>query len=481
MHDFINTVFNELWQAVPPALIGLAVGAAVLVPLRRKCRGGGWPLRKGQAWAIVLLTGWLGALSAITLIGRMDYGMRTDIQLRPFLALREAWNAFTLRAWLNPLLNIAMFLPLGLLLPLAAKPFRRWYRTLAAGAGVSLLIEAIQYILRRGQADVDDLLCNTLGAVLGYCLCMLFVSLAEKRRRRAAACAVLPVLFAAALAGVFIAYRVQPYGNLADAPIYAADIKGVEWVCECELSDEPGPSGVYRTEPFTKEECDAFAVEFIGRLGAEIRFGTADVQYYDETAVYSDHSTYVLWVEYKDRSYSYTDFSVDHDLVCSGKGGTITESELRAALDRLGIEVPAGAELATVDGERGEYVFRARYVSEDGVLTAGELSCRVLEGGVLYDVNNALFVGTPCGEASVISSREAYDRLCAGRFSWRDVPGFEYLSPTRVRVAACELEYMTDSKGFRQPVYAFTLLDDSGTDASGGRVWNTFVPALSVT
>lgn len=326
---------------------------------------------------------------------------------------------------------------------------------------------------------MDDLLCNTSGAVLGYCLCMLFVSLAGKRRKRAAAFAVLPVLFAALLAGALIAYNLQPYGNLADAPIYAADTKGVEWVCECELSDEPGPSGVYWIEPFSIEECDAFAVEFIGRLGAEIRFGTADVQYYDETAVYSDHSTYSLWVEYKDRSYSYTDFTVDRDLLRSGKGGRITESGLRAALDRLGIEVPAAAEFAPVDEERGEYVFRAQYVSEDGVLTAGELVCRVLEGGVLYNVNNTLFVGAPSGDASVISSREAYDRLCAGRFSWRNVPGFEYLSPTRVRVTACELEYMTDSKGFRQPVYAFTLSDDSNTDTSGGRVWSTFVPALS--
>ena len=47
-----------------------------------------------------------------------------------------------------------------------------------------------------------------------------------------------------ALTGVFFAYRFQPYGNLEDAPIYAADTKGVEWVLECALSDEPGPSGV---------------------------------------------------------------------------------------------------------------------------------------------------------------------------------------------------------------------------------------------
>lgn len=129
---------------------------------------------------------------------------------------------------------------------------------LTAGAGTSLVIEVLQYSLGRGQADVDDLICNILGAMLGYCLCMLFVSLAGKRWKIAGIYAVLPVLSAAVLGGVFLAYHFQPYGNLADAPIYAANTKGIEWVQECSLSDEPGPSGVYWTEPFTIESSDCF-------------------------------------------------------------------------------------------------------------------------------------------------------------------------------------------------------------------------------
>ena len=110
---------------------------------------------------------------------------------------------------------------------------------------------------------MDDLPCNTLGAMLGYCLIVFFLSLKGKRWKCAGAYAALPVLSIAALAVVFLAYHFQPYGNLADAPIYAANTKDVEWVRECELSDAPGPSGVYWAEPFTKESCDAFAVEFI--------------------------------------------------------------------------------------------------------------------------------------------------------------------------------------------------------------------------
>ena len=186
MHDFIHTIFYWFRQAIPPALIGLAIGAVLLVLLNRKYRQKGIQLPKGQAVAVLLLLCYLGGLVAITFMNRMGNGMQM-YQLYPFLAFWEAWNAFTLQVWLNPLLNIAMFVPQGVFLPLAAKPFRRWYWMLAAGAGTSLIIEVAQYILGRGQADVDDLICNTLGAMLGYCLCMLFVSLPGKRWKTAGA------------------------------------------------------------------------------------------------------------------------------------------------------------------------------------------------------------------------------------------------------------------------------------------------------
>lgn len=478
MHAFIRHIFYLFQNAIPLALIGLAVGVAILVVLNRKRHRDGEHFPKGQAVAVLLLLCYLGGLAAITFMNRMD-GMQMGAQLHPFLAFWEAWNNFTLQIWLNLLLNIAMFLPLGVLLPLAVKPFRRWYWMLTAGAGTSLVIEVLQYSLGRGQADVDDLICNILGAMLGYCLCMLFVSLAGKRWKIAGIYAVLPVLSAAVLAGVFLAYHFQPYGNLADAPIYAANTKGIEWVQECSLSDEPGPSGVYWTEPFTIESSDAFAVEFIGRQGAEIRFGTPDVDYYDNTAVYSDHQTYALWVTYKDRSYEYTDYRVDSELRFSEKGGTITEDELRTALEDLGIEMPDAAEFITVDEEKGKYAFRAECVIEDGVLTDGELTCWVAEGGILYEVDNTLSVSTLHGNAAVISPQEAYERLCSGRFSWRDVPMFNYLSPNQVRVIDCKLGYMTDSKGFRQPVYSFTLSDENDVELRGGTGWTTFVPALA--
>lgn len=482
MHGFISTIFDVFQRAIPLALIGLAVGIAILVMLTRKYHRNGEHFPKRQAVAVLLLMCYLGGLAAVTFMERMDGiidSMQMSIQLHPFLAFREAWNNFTLQTWINPLLNIAMFLPLGVLLPPAIKPFKRWYWILAAGAGTSLAIEAFQYIFNLGQADVDDLICNILGTMLGYCLCMLFVNLSEKQWKTAWVHIILPILSAVALASVFLIYQFQPYGNLADAPIYAANTKGTEWVQECSLSDEPVSSGVYWTEPFTMEGSDAFAAEFLGRQGAEIRFGTPDVIYYDSSAFYSDHSTYALWVYYNDRSYKYTDYRVDSELRYSDKGGTTREDELRTALEKLGIEIPDAAELITVDEEKGEYDFRAECVIEDNVLIDGKLTCRVAENGILYNVDNTLSVSKLYEEATIISPQEAYDRLCSGRFSWRDVLMFNYLPPQQVQVVDCKLEYKTDSKGFRQPVYSFTLSDENDMELRGGEGWSAFVPALA--
>jgi glycopeptide antibiotics resistance protein len=67
--------------------------------------------------------------------------------------------------------NVALFLPLGFLLPMLAPRLDRFWRTVGAGFVVSALIELSQVAfpgVRR--ADVNDVLMNTLGAALGYLL-----------------------------------------------------------------------------------------------------------------------------------------------------------------------------------------------------------------------------------------------------------------------------------------------------------------------
>jgi glycopeptide antibiotics resistance protein len=65
--------------------------------------------------------------------------------------------------------NVLLFIPLGFLLPLQVPAMRRWWRVLAVGTGVSLLIELYQLAWPGvRKASVNDLLMNALGAVLGF-------------------------------------------------------------------------------------------------------------------------------------------------------------------------------------------------------------------------------------------------------------------------------------------------------------------------
>ena len=69
----------------------------------------------------------------------------------------------------NTLLNIVLFMPLGFLLPALWKKYRSLRMTAAAGFLLSLFIEILQIFSFR-LTDVDDLITNTAGAVLGYCI-----------------------------------------------------------------------------------------------------------------------------------------------------------------------------------------------------------------------------------------------------------------------------------------------------------------------
>ena len=66
-------------------------------------------------------------------------------------------------------MNAVMFLPFGFLLPVLWKSCRSWKATALAGFATSALIEDMQLYCFRAT-DVDDLLMNTLGALLGYLL-----------------------------------------------------------------------------------------------------------------------------------------------------------------------------------------------------------------------------------------------------------------------------------------------------------------------
>lgn len=77
---------------------------------------------------------------------------------------------------LNIIGNILLFCPIGFFLPLLWNDFRKFSKTVIFGFLVSLIIECSQLFLIR-TTDIDDLIFNTLGTMIGYLFFKVFKKL----------------------------------------------------------------------------------------------------------------------------------------------------------------------------------------------------------------------------------------------------------------------------------------------------------------
>jgi len=68
---------------------------------------------------------------------------------------------------LNACLNVLLFIPLGFFLPLLWEKFRSLRSAAAAGLCAAVFVEFMQIFTYR-VTDIDDLLINILGALLGF-------------------------------------------------------------------------------------------------------------------------------------------------------------------------------------------------------------------------------------------------------------------------------------------------------------------------
>ncbi|MGM0867535.1 MAG: VanZ family protein [Bacillota bacterium] len=75
---------------------------------------------------------------------------------------------------------VLLFVPLGFLLPVVLKNVQSLRRVISVSVCVSIFIEATQYITNLGVFDIDDIILNTIGTVLGFLLFTLY-SLKKKK------------------------------------------------------------------------------------------------------------------------------------------------------------------------------------------------------------------------------------------------------------------------------------------------------------
>ena len=82
-----------------------------------------------------------------------------------------SWTLFRL----NVLGNVFVFIPFGVFLPALFEKCQKLITVIWFSFELSFLVELIQLVTKVGSFDVDDLLLNTIGGMLGYFVYKIFI------------------------------------------------------------------------------------------------------------------------------------------------------------------------------------------------------------------------------------------------------------------------------------------------------------------
>lgn len=144
--------------------------------------------RRIQLGSFILLVLYIAVLMYVCFVSE-DYGRTTvspdyRYNLIPFKEIGRFYfyrDIVGIRAFVTNLFgNVIAFMPFGFLMPILRKRDRRVVNAAFMTFLLSLFIEVVQLLTRVGSFDVDDLILNTMGGILGY---VLFYILNKIRRR----------------------------------------------------------------------------------------------------------------------------------------------------------------------------------------------------------------------------------------------------------------------------------------------------------
>lgn len=137
-----------------------------------------------KEWLLFLLVIYVGSVLAVTIAPAAVLGFNDPDAIRLNLVpvinttayylktLHDNDEIAAMRALENIMGNFILFTPLGILLPCIFKSFRSFKSVLAFCIVCSVSIELTQFFLRQigtfRTVDIDDLIMNTIGGILGW-------------------------------------------------------------------------------------------------------------------------------------------------------------------------------------------------------------------------------------------------------------------------------------------------------------------------
>ena len=128
----------------------------------------------GRVLFLIYLAGLCYFLFFAENYGRISGQENYRYNLVPFREIERFWiyrEELGIHSFFNLAGNILGFMPAGFFIPMLWKGNKKGFLfTVCITFEMSLAVEILQLVFRVGSFDVDDLILNTLGGILGYLL-----------------------------------------------------------------------------------------------------------------------------------------------------------------------------------------------------------------------------------------------------------------------------------------------------------------------
>ena len=154
----LEYIYRDLVSAVRYLPYGLLIGIPLAAVLLWVCR----KKRAGARLSAVVFCIYLAVMLVITFLSReVGSSSGLDLELFSTWGINKRNNAVVLE-------NVILFIPYGLISACAFRRMKCFFCCTALGAVTSLGIESLQLVTRTGIFQIDDILTNTLGTMIGF-------------------------------------------------------------------------------------------------------------------------------------------------------------------------------------------------------------------------------------------------------------------------------------------------------------------------
>ena len=158
------------------SVIAFALFCAVSIFLYKKHK-----FNKLQCGAAILLSLYIVVLLYFTVTGRYSHA-EYEYQINFFTSYRWFFEHNGGQVLRQLLINLVMLMPVGFLLPVVINAKPKYIITLALSLLLTVFIETMQLITKCGSFEIDDIINNFVGAVIGMLIYMLLNKIIQNRK-----------------------------------------------------------------------------------------------------------------------------------------------------------------------------------------------------------------------------------------------------------------------------------------------------------